>query len=134
MRKKAFMFMAAAVLILAAVTAGGIFLETAAMETDFSKTNLAPSGENLFGTDWMGRDMFARTIAGLSLSIRLGLLTAAASAGIALILGTVSAVSGRKADAVVSWCIDLVMGIPHILLVILISLACGRGFAGGIFR
>lgn len=130
MRKKAFMFMAAAVLILAAVTAGGIFLETAAMETDFSKTNLAPSGENLFGTDWMGRDMFARTIAGLSLSIRLGLLTAAASAGIALILGTVSAVSGRKADAVVSWCIDLVMGIPHILLVILISLACGRGFAG----
>ena len=37
MRKKAFMFMAAAVLILAAVTAGGIFLEPAAMETDFLK-------------------------------------------------------------------------------------------------
>ena len=33
-------------------------------------------------------------------------------------------------DAAVSWLIDLVMGIPHILLVMLISLACGKGFAG----
>ena len=30
----------------------------------------------------------------------------------------------------ISWLIDLVMGIPHILLVMLISIACGRGFAG----
>ena len=57
-------------------------------------------------------------------------LTAAVSAVIALILGTASAVLGKKTDAVISWCIDLAMGIPHILLVILISLACGRGFAG----
>ena len=33
-------------------------------------------------------------------------------------------------DAAVSWVIDLVMGIPHILLVMLISIACGRGFVG----
>ena len=45
-------------------------------------------------------------------------------------LGTVSAVGGRKADAVISWCIDLVMGIPHILLVMLISLTFGKGVAG----
>ena len=116
--------------ILAAVTAAGILMEESAMETDFSRTNLKPSLEYLFGTDWMGRDMFARTIAGLSLSIRIGLLTAAVSAGAALVLGTAAAVLGRKADAVISWCIDLVMGIPHILLVMLISIACGRGFAG----
>ena len=34
------------------------------------------------------------------------------------------------ADAVLSWLIDLFLGIPHILLVMLISLACGRGFLG----
>ena len=33
-------------------------------------------------------------------------------------------------DALVSWLIDLVMGVPHILLIILVSLACGRGFWG----
>ena len=78
----------------------------------------------------MGRDMLARTLAGLSLSIRIGILTAAVSAAVALVLGTVSAVGGRKADAVISWCIDLVMGIPHILLVMLISLTFGKGVAG----
>ena len=100
------------------------------METDFARTNLTPSLLYLFGTDWMGRDMFARTLAGLSLSIRIGLLTAAVSAAAALVLGTAAAVLGRRADAVISWLIDLVMGIPHILLVMLISIACGRGFAG----
>lgn len=123
-------FLAAAAVILAAVTAAGILTEGYAAETDFSQKNLGPSLQHLFGTDWMGRDMLARTLSGLSLSIRIGVLTAAVSAAVALILGTASVVLGRKADAVISWCIDLVMGIPHILLVMLISLACGRGFTG----
>ncbi len=40
------------------------------------------------------------------------------------------ATSGRVGDALTGWLIDLVMGIPHILLLILISLACGRGLTG----
>lgn len=129
-RQSTILFLIAAAAILAAVTVSGILLEERGMETDFSRTNLTPSLQYLFGTDWMGRDMFARTLAGLSLSIRIGLLTAAVSAAAALVLGTAAAVLGRKADAVISWLIDLVMGIPHILLVMLISIACGRGFAG----
>lgn len=123
-------FFLAAVVILAAVTAAGILTEGYAVETDFSERNLSPSRQHLFGTDWMGRDMLARTLSGLSLSIRIGVLTAAVSAAVALLLGTASAVFRGKADAAISWCIDLVMGIPHILLVMLISLACGRGFTG----
>ena len=123
-------FLIVAVMILTAVTAAGILTEGYAVETDFSRRNLSPSLQHLFGTDWMGRDMLARTLSGLSLSIRIGILTAAVSAAAALLLGTASVVLGRKADAVISWCIDLVMGIPHILLVMLISLACGRGFTG----
>lgn len=123
-------FLAVAAVILAAITAAGILTEGYAVETDFSQKNLGPSLQHLFGTDWMGRDMLARTLSGLSLSIRIGVLTAAVSAAVALILGTASVMLGRKADSVISWCIDLVMGIPHILLVMLISLACGRGFTG----
>ncbi len=73
--------------------------------------------------------MLARTLAGLSLSIRIGVLTALVSAVIALLCGVAAALS-RRADAVLSWCIDLFLGIPHILLVMLISLAFGRGFLG----
>ena len=129
-RRRTVFFLIVAVMILAAVTAAGILTEGYAVETDFSRRNLGPSLQHLFGTDWMGRDMLARTLSGLSLSIRIGILTAAVSAAAALLLGTASVVLGRKADAVISWCIDLVMGIPHILLVMLISLACGRGFTG----
>ena len=129
-RRRTVFFLIVTVVILAAVTAAGILTEGYAVETDFSRRNLSPSLQHLFGTDWMGRDMLARTLSGLSLSIRIGILTAAVSAAAALLLGTASVVLGRKADAVISWCIDLVMGIPHILLVMLISLACGRGFTG----
>lgn len=124
------LFLGVAVAVLTGVTVSGILLNETAMTTDFSRKDLAPSLSFLFGTDWMGRDMFARTLAGLSLSIRVGLLTAGISAGVALVLGVLSAVFGGWVDAVISWWIDLVMGIPHILLVILLSIACGRGFTG----
>ena len=111
-------FLIAAVLILAAVTLSGILLEERAMETDFAQKDLAPSLLFPFGTDWMGRNMLARTLAGLSLSIRIGLLTALVSAGAAIVLGILSASFGGWVDAVISWWIDLVMGIPHILLAV----------------
>ena len=129
-RLRTVVFLIVAVVILATVTVAGILTEDYAVETDFSQRNLSHGLQHLFGTDWMGRDMLARTLSGLSLSIRIGILTAVVSAAVALLLGTASVVLGRKADAVISWCIDLVMGIPHILLVMLISLACGRGFVG----
>ena len=91
-RQSTILFLIAAAAVLAAVTVSGILLEERGMEIDFSRTNLIPSVQYLFGTDWMGRDMLARTLAGLSLSIRIGLLTAVVSAGTALVLGTAAAV------------------------------------------
>ena len=120
----------ASVLFLAAVTAAGMKLTGRAAETNFAYQNLQPCRAFLFGTDWLGRDMLARTLAGLSMSIRVGLLTAAASAVIALILGTAAALLGRRTEQALNWLIDLMMGIPHMLFLILISFACGRGFAG----
>lgn len=82
-RQKAKILAAVVTVVLAAVTVCGILLTEAAMETDFLSRNQAPSAAHIFGTDWMGRDMFFRTLAGLSLSIRIGLLTAAISGGVA---------------------------------------------------
>ena len=129
-RQRALLLSAFAALVLLAVAVAGLLLSDAAMVTDFSRKNLAPCLAYPFGTDWMGRDMLSRTLTGLSLSIRIGVLTAAVSAVVALAVGTAAATLGRRVDAVLSWCIDLVMGIPHILLVILISLAFGKGFIG----
>lgn len=117
-------------LMLGLVTVLGEALQEKALMTDFSRKNLPPCLKYPFGTDWMGRDMFVRTLAGLSMSIRIGLLTAAASALIAFFLGLIAAAMGKAADALVIGLIDLVMGIPHILLLVLISFAMGKGFVG----
>lgn len=129
-RQRALLLSVFAALVLLAVTVAGLLLADAAVVTDFSRKNLAPCLAYPFGTDWMGRDMLSRTLTGLSLSIRIGVLTAAVSAVVALAVGIAAATLGRRVDAVLSWCIDLVMGIPHILLVMLISLAFGKGFLG----
>lgn len=129
-RQKTALLFGAAVLFLVLITIAGHALSEAAMATDFSRKNRPPCLEYLFGTDWMGRDMFVRTLTGLSMSIRIGLLAAGVSSLLALFLGIVSATMGRAVDSLVTWVIDLVMGIPHILLLILISYACGRGFKG----
>ena len=100
------------------------------MVTDFSRKNLPPCLKYLFGTDWMGRDMLSRTLAGLSTSIRIGVLASAVSAVLALFLGTAAAVGGKWADGIISWCIDLMMGVPHIVLLLLISYALGKGEKG----
>ena len=129
-RRAALVLAVASVALLVGVVVAGRVLEPAAMATDFAQKNLPPSLAHPFGTDWMGRDMLARTLAGLSLSVLVGLGAAGASSLIALVLGSVAALGGRRADAAVSWLIDLMMGIPHIVLLILISFALGKGFWG----
>ena len=129
-RIQSFALLILAAVLLAVIAVLGSFWQEAAIRTDVARKNLAPCIQYPFGTDWMGRDMFVRTVAGLSLSIRIGLLTAAVSAVMAFVLGLSAAVFGKFVDSAVRLLIDIVMGIPHMLLLILISFACGRGFWG----
>lgn len=129
-RQKAKALLIFSVLFLAAVAVSGVFLRDAAMVTDFSRKNIPPCLAYPFGTDWLGRNMFYRTLTGLSASILIGITAAGVSALMALLLGTAAATLGKKADSVISFFIDMVMGIPHILLLILISYACGKGLKG----
>ena len=116
--------------ILVAVAVLGIVVTPLATTSDLSIAREAPSLLHPFGTDNLGRDMLARTLAGLSASIGIGLLAAVVSSIIALVLGTLAALGGKKIDACITWLIDLMLGIPHIVLLLLISYALGKGFWG----
>lgn len=115
---------------LLAVFVGGIFITEDVVASDFSQKNLMPSASHWFGTDWLGRDMFLRTVKGLSISIVVGTVASVASAIIATIIGIVAATGSRWLDAVINWVIDLVMGVPHMVLLILVSFVCGKGLTG----
>ena len=119
-----------AVVLLVAVVVAGIACAPQATATDLAARSLAPSFAHPFGTDRLGHDMLLRTLSGLSTSMLIGLVAVAVSSLIALVLGCASALGGRKVDAAITWLIDLMLGIPHIVLLILISYALGKGFWG----
>ncbi len=116
--------------LLIAITVIGVFLDPESYAPQFANKNLAPCVRHLFGTDWMGRDMFARTIKGLSISICIGLIASAFTSVIALFLSVAAATFGGKAALAFNWMVDLFMGIPHLILLILISMLVGKGAKG----
>lgn len=116
-----------AVLLLAAILLAAWFTGMSGLASDFQMRLQPPSWQHPFGTDMFGRDVLARTIKGLALSFRVGFLAAGISVIIATCLAIVAASGSRLADSIVSLFIDMTMGLPHLVLLILISFALGGG-------
>src|SRR5207247_6349569 len=76
-----------------------------------------PSEANWFGTDHLGRDVFARTVYGARVSLFVGISVAAMSVAGGLLIGLLSGYF-RRVDAVVMRLMDGLMAIPAILLAI----------------
>ena len=109
---------------------GGAMLSDSALKADFSQKGLKPSFEHIFGTDFLGRDMFVRTIKGLSLSLTVGAIASCISALIALSIGVTAALGKGFIDHAINWFIDVFMSVPHVVLLILISVSLNRGATG----
>lgn len=108
----------------------GTTMPESAYAIDYGQKNLVPSAAHPFGTDHMGRDMLLRSVKGMSISLQIGIAAAFVSSCIALVLGTLSAAFGGKVDQFVLWLVDLCMGVPHILLILMISVMMGGGIMG----
>ncbi|TIU34718.1 MAG: ABC transporter permease, partial [Mesorhizobium sp.] len=85
-----------------------------------------PSAEMWFGSDNLGRDVFARTIFGARISLLVGLLSAASAAVVGLLIGVIAGYS-RSFDNVVMRVMDGLMSIPTILLAIALISLIGPG-------
>ena len=118
---------------LLAVLIAGLIMDPELYGVCYDNKFLAPSLSHPFGTDFMGRDMFWRSVKGLSNSILVGLAASAVSSVIALIFGVAAAVMGGKIDRIVTWLVDCFMGMPHLVLLLLISYMMGRGGFGVAF-
>ena len=78
-RRKTLLVIGLGTFVLLGIFFWGMMLSPEAYGPNYSARRLAPCAAHLFGTDNLGRDMFYRTVAGLSLSIRIGLLSAGIS-------------------------------------------------------
>ena len=127
LRTKTLIIIGLSALVIISIFISGYFVRD--IPTSFISANQMPSLEHIFGTDWMGRDMFQRTIAGLGLSLMVGFIASAVSTCISIILGLFSSFN-KFADETVAGIIDLFGSIPHILLIILVSIMFGGGVWG----
>jgi ABC-type dipeptide/oligopeptide/nickel transport system permease subunit len=82
---------------------------------------LGPSAEALLGTDPLGRDVWARVLAGATTSLQIAALATLVSLAIGLSLGLVAGYAGGRTDNVLMRFVDLVLAFPYLLLAILLA-------------
>lgn len=123
-------YISVAVIYLAVILIWGITISPDKYSINYSEQFMSPSINHIFGTDFMGRDMFYRCLKGLSNSLIIALTSSVISSIIGLVLGTMSGSLGGLFDKFVLMCIDCCMGLPHLVLLILISCMLGKGERG----
>ena len=89
---------------------------------------VSPNGDHWFGTDRLGRDYFARVIAGARLSMILALGAMAIGVGAALVIGMVSAYAKGVVDLLSQRIIDMMLAFPGLVLLLLLAQVIGRGW------
>lgn len=108
----------------------GSLINEEALSSNFREKLMGPSREHIFGTDHAGRDMYLRTIKGLSTSIKVGFIGTLASFVISIFFCILLVIGKEKTDTIVNFLIDGFLSVPHMMFLILISVAVGRGIRG----
>ncbi|MGH7161854.1 MAG: ABC transporter permease [Planctomycetota bacterium] len=82
---------------------------------------------HLFGTDELGRDLFARTFYGGRISLLIGFVATLVAVVIGTAYGAIAGFAGGRVDNFMMRIVDVLYGLPYMFLVILILVVVGRG-------
>ncbi|MEM1104984.1 MAG: ABC transporter permease subunit [Pseudomonadota bacterium] len=81
---------------------------------------------HIFGTDYNGRDLFARTMLGVVVSFSIGILSAIVSLVIGVIYGAVSGYVGGRTDLIMMRIVDGLYAVPFMFFIIIVVVLFGR--------
>ncbi|MBY7144713.1 ABC transporter permease [Virgibacillus sp. NKC19-3] len=94
-------------------------------EQDLSNQYQPPSLEHWFGTDNGGRDVFTRTWFGARISLFVGFMAALIDVTIGIIYGGIAGYKGGRTDGMMMRIIEILYGLPYLLVVILLLVVLG---------
>ncbi|MGO1770030.1 MAG: ABC transporter permease [Microbacterium sp.] len=125
---------AATALVLLAVTIGPMLLPHDPLAQDLSAATVPPGttterGLHLFGTDDLGRDIFARTLAGGRIPILVGLGAVVCGGLVGTTLGLIAGFVGGWVDNVLSRLADVQLSLPSILIALTLLAFSGQNIA-----
>lgn len=115
-----------AVILLLAVL-GPALAKYTYFETDYKNTFQSPTAAHPFGTDQFGRDQWARIWQGTRISLLIAVAAAFIDLFIGVSFGAVSALFGGRVDAVMQRIIEILVGIPQLIIVILMMMVMPAG-------
>jgi oligopeptide transport system permease protein len=96
-------------------------------EQDLSNQFVGPSAEHWFGTDDFGRDMWTRVWAGTRISLYIAFLAAFLDVIVGVSYGAVSGLFGGRVDEVMQRGVEVLNGIPSVIIVVLAMLVLKPG-------
>ncbi len=99
----------------------------AADEVNARSRFASPGSAHLFGADNLGRDIFSRLLYGIRISLWVSIISVGWGGAIGVVLGLVSGYLGGRVDMALSRLLDMLFGIPTLLLAIALSSVLGAG-------
>ncbi len=96
-------------------------------DQDLTRTNEPPSRDFWFGTDNLGRDMFIRIVYGARISMSIGFVATFINLTLGVLYGGIAGYFGGKVDNIMMRIVDILYGIPIILVVILLMVVLKPG-------
>lgn len=109
----------------------GIFSLFPGLSLDFATSvgtsYVKPSLEFWFGTDLLGRDVFAKTVHGAKVALTVGLVASLVAIPIGAVLGSIGGYFGGRIDECVVWLYSTFASVPQILLLTALGFVLGRG-------
>jgi peptide/nickel transport system permease protein len=115
------------VVVIAILVVGTILApQKAAYDLGLGQGHRSPSLVHWFGTDALGRDVFARTLLGGRISLMVGLVSALFSTAIGLVVGSLAGYF-RRLDFTIMRVVDVIMSFPLWILLLLAAAFVGPG-------
>jgi peptide/nickel transport system permease protein len=117
---------AAVVALVIVVAVGAPFIAGAdPLAQNLAAQAQAPSAAHWFGTDKLGRDLFARIVYGARISIRIGFVAVGVAISAGTLVGIVAGYVGGRVDTLLMGAMDIMLAFPSIILAIAITTILG---------